>query len=107
MNNGSYNVESGVFYEPNSFNGPSEDKKYLEPALVLDGAADKYDQQGNDYMGAIDLFKILPSDEKERLYANIAESMEGVCDATIERALAHFEKISPEYAAGVKKALGK
>ena len=107
MNNGSYNVESGVYYEPNSYNGPAEDKKYLEPAFAIEGAADKYDQHDNDFMGAIDLYKILPSDEKERLYSNIAESMDGVEQKIIDRALGLFEQISPEYAEGVRKALKK
>ena len=107
MNTGIYNVESGVYYEPNSYNGPAEDKKYLEPAFAIEGAADKYDQHDNDFMGAINLYKILPSDEKERLHSNIAESMDGVEQKIIDRALGLFEQISPEYANGVRKALKK
>ena len=58
-------------------------------------------------MGAINLYKILPSDEKERLHSNIAESMDGVEQKIIDRALGLFEQISPEYAEGVRKALKK
>lgn len=43
--------------------------------------------------------------QKEQLFKNIAASMNGVDEKIIARALSHFEKISSEYANGVKKAL--
>jgi len=33
--------------------------------------------------------------------------MQGVPDDIIERQLAHFDKVHPDYAAGVRAALGK
>lgn len=107
MNNGSYKQESHAYYEPNSFGGPAENKDYLEPDLAISNAAQRFDHRVDTdyYSNAAALFAILPADEKERLYSNIAESMDGVEDFIIERALGHFEKINPAYAAGVKAAL--
>jgi len=34
-----------------------------------------------------------------------AEAMQGVPDEIVERQLGHFEKVHPDYAAGVRKAL--
>ncbi|MBT8365143.1 MAG: hypothetical protein KJP23_10590 [Deltaproteobacteria bacterium] len=42
---------------------------------------------------------------KARLFSNIAEAMQGVPRNIIDRQLGHFEKVHPDYAAGVKKAL--
>ncbi|MBD3865021.1 catalase [Campylobacter fetus] len=107
MNNGSYKQEPHAYYEPNSFGGPAENKDYLEPDLAISNAAQRFDHRVDTdyYSNAAALFAILPADEKERLYSNIAESMDGVEDFIIERALGHFEKINPAYAAGVKAAL--
>ena len=35
------------------------------------------------------------------------KTMQGVPDFIIERQLKHFEKVHPDYAAGIKKALAK
>src|ERR1700726_2196760 len=38
-----------AYYEPNSFDGPKENKRYAEPALPLHGYANRYDHRdGND-----------------------------------------------------------
>jgi catalase len=34
-----------AYYEPNSFNGPKEDKRYAEPPLPLTGDADRYNHR--------------------------------------------------------------
>jgi catalase len=44
--------------------------------------------------------------QKERLFQNIAAAMQGVPEAIVQRQLAHFAKVDPEYGAGVAKALG-
>lgn len=102
------NLVNGAYYEPNTLGGAVEDNKYLEPDLAVGSSAARYAPLDNDfYTQPRNLFNILPSDEKERLYKNLAASFDGVKVEIIEKALAHFEKISPEYANGVKKALGK
>ncbi|WP_413663897.1 catalase [Microbulbifer sp. CNSA002] len=96
-----------AFYEPNSFSGPEEDPKAKEPPLPISGAADRYDhRKGNDdYSQVRALFDLFDDEQKQRLYNNIAEAMAGVPDEIIQRQLAHFSKVHPDYAAGVKLAM--
>ena len=96
-----------AFYEPNSFGGPVQDARFAEPPLKVSGDAARYNhREGNDdYTQAGNLFRLLPADEKERLYTNLAGAMEGVPEAIVQRQLAHFHKADPAYAAGVAKAL--
>lgn len=104
------NYKNGAaYYEPNSYEeSPKEDKSYLEPDLVLEGNAQRYAPLDNDfYTQPRALFNIMNQNQKEQLFENIAASMEGVEEKIIARALGHFEKISPDYAQGIKKALGK
>ncbi|EAL0523845.1 catalase [Campylobacter coli] len=108
MNFDSYR-NGAAYYEPNSYEeSPKEDKSYLEPDLVLEGNAQRYAPLDNDfYTQPRALFNIMNQNQKEQLFENIAASMEGVEEKIITRALGHFEKISPDYAQGVKKALRK
>ncbi len=96
-----------AFYEPNSFGGPAQDAAYAEPALALSGTADRHDHRlGNDdYTQPGDLFRLLPADEKQRLFSNIAESMGGVPVEILSRQVAHFTKCDPAYGAGVREAI--
>lgn len=100
---------SDAYYEPNSFGGPVEDPRFAEPSLSLSGDADRYDhREGNDdFSQAGDLFRLMSDDQRQRLFSNIAEAMEGVPDEIVDRQLAHFEKADPDYAAGIRRALGR
>ncbi|ELR99081.1 catalase [Gloeocapsa sp. PCC 73106] len=95
------------YYEPNSFNGPKEDPKYKEPPLKIFGDADRYShREGNDdYTQAGNLFRMFTDEQKQRVYQNIAASMQGVPEEIINRQLVHFEKTDPEYSLGIRKAL--
>ncbi len=53
------------------------------------------------------LFNLFDKSQKSRLFYNIAEAMQGVPDLIIERQLGLFEKVSPDYADGVRAALGQ
>ena len=46
------------------------------------------------------------SSQKEQLFSNIKDAMATVTRNIIDRQIALFEKVHPDYAAGVKKALG-
>ncbi|OCX43245.1 catalase [Campylobacter ornithocola] len=96
-----------AYYEPNSYDdSPKEDKSYLEPDLSLEGSVQRYAPLDDDfYTQPRALFNIMNQDQKEQLFKNIAASMSGVDEKIIARALSHFEKISSEYANGIKKAL--
>ncbi|WP_286006019.1 catalase [Campylobacter avium] len=107
MNSDTYK-NGAAYYEPNSYSdSPKEDKSYLEPDLALDGAAQRYAPLDDDfYTQPRALFNLMNDNQKAQLFSNIAASMDGVDRKIIDKALAHFEKISPDYASGVKKALG-
>ena len=101
------NPNPDAYYEPNSFDGPVESPDFSEPLLKISGDANRYNQrEGNDDYGQPRaLFELFDDDRKARLFSNIAKAMQGVPDEIVERQLAHFEKVHPDYAAGVRKAL--
>ena len=96
-----------AYYEPNTMSGPAEDPGVKEPPLRIDGDADRYNHRdGNDDYGqARALFEMFDDAHRQRFFANIAAAMAGVPEAIVNRQLGHFEKIHPDYAAGVAAAL--
>ena len=108
MNNGMYKLDDKAYYEPNSFGSGKEDRSLLEPDINLEGAMQRYDHRAEDqdyYSQPRALFVLMNDSQKSQLFSNIAESMADVSEAIKERAIGHFEQISPEYANGVKAAL--
>jgi len=99
---------SDAYYEPNSFNGPVQDDRFAEPPLKISGDADRWNhREGNDdYTQPGNLFRLMSDDQKQQLFNNLAEAMQGVPLEIIERQLVHFTKADPAYGAGVRKALG-
>lgn len=111
MNSDTYK-NGAAYYEPNSFNGPSESSEYAEPAMDLGFGSEvkgaRFKPLDEDYYTQPRaLFNLMNDSQKEQLFNNIAESMDGVSENIIARALGHFQKVAPEYADGIKKALGK
>lgn len=98
-----------AYYEPNSFGGPVENPDVLEPPLKICGDAARYDhREGNDdFRQPRALFELFDKEQRNRLFTNIAEAMEGVPEEIVERQLALFDKVHPDYAAGVRQALSK
>jgi len=96
-----------AYYEPNSYDGFVEDKAYMEPSLEVGNIAKRYDHRvGNDdFSQARALFNLMSENQKEQLFNNIKDAMDGVERKVIDRQIALFEKVDPQYAAGVKKAL--
>lgn len=97
-----------AYYEPNSFNGPLEDNSYREPPLRTTGDATRYDHRdGNDdYRQPGELFRLMTADQKQQLFDNIEEAMDGVPGNIVQRQLVHFYRADPAYGVGVAKALG-
>jgi catalase len=97
-----------AYYEPNSFGGPIQDKRFAEPPLKISGNADHYDHHdGNDdYTQPGDLFRLMTAAQQQRLFNNVAGAMAGVPEEIVQRQLGHFHRADPRYAAGVAKALG-
>ena len=97
-----------AYYEPNSFGGPTEDAQYLEPKFPVNGDGDRYnhlDDEDDHYSQVTALFNLMNDNQKEQLFNNIAESMQGVPSEIVERQLALFEKVDSKYAKGVREAL--
>jgi len=99
---------SDAYYEPNSFGGPVEEARFAEPPLKISGDAARWDHRdGNDdYTQPGNLFRLMNDEQKQRLFQNLAEAMQGVPREIVERQLAHFDKADPAYGAGVRTALG-
>jgi catalase len=102
------NGGASVNYEPNSFGGPAQDERYQEPPIKISGDANRYDHRdGNDdYTQPGNLFRLMSDDQKEQLFSNIVEAMEGVPEEIKLRQIAHFAKADPAYGEGVAKKLG-
>lgn len=99
---------SPVNYEPNSMDGPVEDKKYLEPPLKISGDANRYDHRKEDdyYSQPGNLFRLMDDDQKQQLFNNIKAAMDGVPERIVARQLVHFYKADVDYGSGVCQALG-
>ncbi|MCX2890326.1 MULTISPECIES: catalase [Pseudomonas] len=96
-------------YEPNSYaNAPKQSPRHAEPALALNGAADRHDhREDTDYYShAGALFRLMNDEQKALLISNIAGTMVGVSEDVIQRQLQYFFKADPSYGEGIAKALG-
>lgn len=98
-----------AYYEPNSFGGPAQDPGVAEPPLRISGDADRYDHRaGNDDFGQPRaLFELFDEGQRRRLFANIAAAMQGVPAEIVARQVALFDRVHPDYGAGVRAALGE
>ncbi|WP_306578562.1 catalase [Pseudomonas sp.] len=107
MATGSYG--SAPNYEPNSYAAaPKQSPRHAEPALALNGSADRYDhREDTDYYSqAGALFRLMSDEQKALLISNIAGTMAGVSEDVIQRQLQYFFKADPAYGEGIAKALG-
>ena len=98
-----------AYYEPNSFNGPVEDKSAQEPPLRISGDAERYNHRiGNDdFTQPGDLFRLFDHGQRERLFRNIAAAMQGVPAEIVARQIELFRKCDPAYGEGVAKAISE
>jgi len=107
MATGSYG--SAPNYEPNSYaEAPKQSPRHAEPALALNGSADRYDhREDTDYFShAGALFRLMSDEQKALLISNIAGTMACVSEDVIQRQLQYFYKADPAYGEGIAKALG-
>ncbi|MFN7096737.1 MAG: catalase-related domain-containing protein, partial [Gammaproteobacteria bacterium] len=97
-----------VNYEPNSYNGPVENKQFNEPPLRINGAADRYDHRkdNDDFTQAGDLYRLMSAAQKTILIDNIVGAMKAVPRAIQERQVKQFTAADPDYGARVAKGLG-
>jgi catalase len=102
------NSGSAPNYEPNSFNGPTEDPIYTERPRPVTGTIDRYNHRIDDdyYSQPGNLFRLMKPDAKERLIGNIVSSLKNAPEHIQKRQVWHFTKADPAYGAGVAQALG-
>ncbi|MBE7186622.1 MAG: catalase, partial [Methylobacterium mesophilicum] len=96
-----------AYYEPNSFDGPVEDPSVEEPPHRYSGEVGRYEYRGeaDHYSQPRALFALFDAAHRQRLFRTLAGAMQGVPQFIVDRQLAHFDKVDPEYGAGVRKAL--
>ena len=102
------NCGGAVNYEPNSFDGPAEDHKCIEPPLKVDGDADRYNHRdGNDdYRQPEDLFRLMTPEQQQRLIGNLVRAMTPLPKEGQLRQIGHFLKAARAYGEGVARGLG-
>ncbi len=110
--NGSRTGNPDVYYEPNSFDGPTEQASRREPPLRISGDADRYAHKGgagqqiDDFTQPGNLFRMMSPNQQNRLMDNIADAMQGVSVEIIRRQLALFYQCDPQYGIGIAKRIG-
>jgi catalase len=97
-----------AFYEPNSFEGPFEDKRFRDLPLATSGEVDRYSQRvdDDDYRQAGDLFRVIGREAQQRLINNTAEAMTGVPTEIVKRWIHHCYKADPHYGNGLAIRMG-
>ena len=98
-------------YEPNSFNGPAETGESLYAPLAADGPSGAYEwdsREGDDFVQAGGLYRVMDEAARARLVANIAGSLSQVSkDDIVERSVAHFRAADAEYGERVATAVAE
>ena len=95
-------------YEPNSFGGPAEDKRYVERPKQVSGTVARHNHRDDSdyYTQPGNLFRLMTPDQRQRLIGNIAAGLSQTSRNIQERQLCHFFRADPAYGEGVAKALG-
>lgn len=99
---------AGPNYWPNSFGGPAPDTGAGEPALPLDGAADRYEYNypNDDFVQPGDLYrKVMTKKDRDHLVSNIAGHLGNAMQRIQYRQTALFYKADADYGIQVAKAL--
>jgi len=96
-------------YEPNSFGGPAESSEPLYGSLAADGSSGTYgwnQRDGDDFLQAGALYRLMPEEAKARLVDNIASGLAQVSkDDIVERSIANFRHADPDYGARIEVAV--
>ena len=101
------NVQNTPNYEPNSFGGPTANPSYKEPSLNISGDADRYNQPivDDDYVQSGNLYRLMLSEEQDRLVRNIVGSLKKVPEPIQKCMITHFTKADPSYGDKVAKGI--
>lgn len=100
---------TGPNYYPNSFDGPTPDKKWATPPINVSGMAARHEYEVGDvdFVQAGDLYsKVLTDQEKTNLISNIVGHLSGAIKRIQLRQTALFYKAHEEYGRRVAEGLG-
>ncbi|NHN30314.1 catalase KatA [Paenibacillus agricola] len=102
------NGGKSVYYEPNSFGGPTEAPQAKPAAFPVSGLAESVAFDHSDhYTQAGDLYRLLSEEERARLVETVVGAMTPVEKEEIKiRQIGHFYKADPEYGQRVAAGLG-
>lgn len=102
------NGGKSVYYEPNSFGGPTESPEDKQAAYPVTGVAESVAYDHHDhYTQAGDLYRLMTEEQRAHLVANIVGAMKPVIKEEIKlRQIGHFYKADPEYGTRVAEGLG-
>jgi catalase len=95
-------------YEPNSFQGPTEDTAFRERPQTITGTVDRHNHRlDSDYYSQPgNLFRLMTADARQRLIGNLVASMKSVPQRIQELQVRHFYLADPAYGRGVAEGLG-
>lgn len=100
------NAGATIGYEPNSFEEWQEQKEHSEPTLDIDGGANRWEQDDDNFTQPRMLFQLMSKEQQQVLFENTARAMGDAPDMIKQRHIDNCSKADPAYGAGVAKALG-
>ncbi len=95
-------------YTPNSYGRFEDQPEYADPALAIEGPADRFDYRQDDdnyFEQPGDLFRLMSPEQQQALFANTARAIDGASEATIERHIHNCTQADPAYGEGVRNAI--
>ena len=94
-------------YTPNSHGALRPQPDYSEPPLDISGAAARWDhrEDADYYSQPGNLFRLMATDERQRLFENTARAIRGASEEVIERHIANCTRADPAYGQGVRAAI--
>jgi catalase len=102
------NGGGSVYYEPNSYGGPTEAPQHKPAPFAVSGTADSVAYDHHDhYTQPGDLYRLLSEDERTRLVNNIVGAMSPVEKDEIKlRQISHFYRADPDFGQRIADGLG-
>lgn len=100
------NAGATLGYEPNSYEEWQEQKEYAEPTLDIDGGANRWEQDDDNFTQPRMLFQLMSKAQQQVLFENTARAMGDAPEMIKQRHINNCSKADPAYGAGVAKALG-
>lgn len=102
------NGGASIYYEPNSYGGPTESPEHKPAPFEVSGVADSIGYDHDDhYTQPGDLYRLMSEEERGRLIDTIVGAMKPVEKDEIKlRQIGHFYKADPDYGQRIAEGLG-